>query len=75
MSADISMSSDDDAPIRARSGPSTANGNGHVGTNGTNGKGHYDESSPLSDDDDLPLVRILLSPNNISHLMHRHLLF
>lgn len=45
------MSSDDDRPIRP--GPSTANGNGHVSTNG-NGK--LDGSSSLSEDDgDIPL--------------------
>lgn len=52
--SELSMLSDDDGPLRAQPGPSNRNGtNGHVATNGN---GHYRESSPLSDDDDMPLV-------------------
>lgn len=55
MSDDVSMLSDDDQPLRTKVGSSSANGsNGHVGNNGN---GRHVESSPFSDDNDLPLVR------------------
>ncbi|KAI0339877.1 hypothetical protein BDW22DRAFT_1360911 [Trametopsis cervina] len=53
MSDDVSMLSDDDQPLRTKVGSSSANGsNGHVGNNGN---GRHVESSPFSDDNDLPL--------------------
>ncbi|KAI0084885.1 hypothetical protein BDY19DRAFT_968621 [Irpex rosettiformis] len=53
MSGDVSMFSDDDKPLRAKAGSSTVNGtNGHVAANGN---GRHEESSPLSDGDDVPL--------------------
>lgn len=55
MSGDISMVSDDDRPILAKSGPSNQNGNGHATPNGKSRYG--DGSSSLSEDDgDVPLV-------------------
>ncbi|KAK7692375.1 hypothetical protein QCA50_004000 [Cerrena zonata] len=52
MSADISMSSDDDQPLAPRPGPSKPNG--RLVTNGkTNGK--VDSDSAMSEDDDIPL--------------------
>lgn len=55
MSGDISMVSDDDRPIFAKSGPSNQNGNGHATPNGKSKYG--DGSSSLSEDDgDVPLV-------------------
>jgi hypothetical protein len=54
MSDDVSMLSDDDKPLRAKAGSSTANGsNGHVAAYAN---GLLDESSALSEDDDVPLV-------------------
>ncbi|CAL1706465.1 unnamed protein product [Somion occarium] len=52
MSADISMSSDEDTPLAPRPGPSKPNG--HAAANG-NGNGRVDSDSLMSDDDDLPL--------------------
>lgn len=64
------MLSDDDRPLRAQPGPSNGNGaNGHVATNGN---GHYQESSPLSDDDDMPLVSQTTSLR-LYRLIQRHL--
>ena len=53
MSADISMSSDDDQPL-ARAGPSKPNGRS-VANGKTNGR--VESDSDMSEDDDVPLVR------------------
>lgn len=48
------MFSDDDKPLRAKASSGHVNGsNGHVVTNGN---GRRDESSSLSEDDEVPLV-------------------
>lgn len=58
MSSDLSMISDDDMPLVAKSGKPGANGLSHVvangGPNGHTANGDVD----MSDDDEIPLVRI-----------------
>lgn len=60
------MLSDDDKPLRAKAGSSTANGsNGHVATYGNE---LLDESSVLSEEDDVPLVCPLLHVAHVSRI-------
>ena len=66
MSDDISMLSDDDRPVLAKSGPSNQNGNRHATPNGKTKR--RDASSSLSDDGDVPLV----SRTFLLRALHRH---
>ena len=56
MSGDVSMFSDDDAPLGLKPSAARNPANGHVVQNG-NGRSTADSSS-LSEDDDMPLVSL-----------------
>lgn len=53
MSGDLSMLSDDDTPLAVKPSSSRGKQNGHVAQNGN---GRVLSDSPMSEDDDMPLV-------------------